>query len=108
MFIGLMTFHDLIGNGPREILWWQMTIRGLLIFIYGLVLIRTVGWRAFGKQTPLEIVIAIVVGSDLSRALTGTARFVPTLIATTVIVVAFWLIEQLAARFHSLGWLVKG
>jgi uncharacterized membrane protein YcaP (DUF421 family) len=62
----------------------------------------------FGKQNPLDIVVAIIVGSSLSRALTGNAPFIPTLIAMAVLVWLFWVLEHAAARWHWLGRLAKG
>ena len=91
-------FHAIIGHGSKGILWWQESIRAIFIFLYGLLLIRLAGIRAFSKQTPLDIDIAIVIGSNLSRALTGNARFLPTLAATAVIVLMYWLFERWAAR----------
>ncbi len=101
-------FHTLIGHGSHGILWWQMSIRAIFIFLYGVLLIRLFGRRAFGKQNPLDIVLAIIIGSDLSRALTGNAPFLPTLAATAVIVLVFWAFEHLAARSHFVGWIMKG
>ena len=51
---------ELIGH-KGDILWWEMSIRAVLIFIFGLVLIRLFGRRAFGKQNPLDIVVAIIL-----------------------------------------------
>lgn len=89
-------------------LWWQMSLRALIVFLFGLVLIRLLGRRAFGKQTPLDIVLAIVIGSNLSRALTGNAPLVPTLAATAVLALCYWLLDHAAARWHRFGRLVKG
>src|SRR5947207_3806516 len=102
-----MSWTELIGH-EGDILWWQMSIRAVLIFIFGLVLIRVFGRRAFGKQNPLDIVVAIIVGSSLSRALTGNAPFIPTLIATAVLVWFFWVLEHAAARWHWLSRLANG
>lgn len=98
----------LFGGIDHDILWWQMCIRGVVIFLFGLALIRLFGRRAFGKYTPLDIVLAIVIGSNLSRALTANSPFVPTLAATTVLVVCYWLIDHLAARWSAFGSIVKG
>lgn len=101
-------FHAIIGHGSTGILWWQESIRAIFIFLYGLLLIRLAGIRAFSKQTPLDIVIAIVIGSNLSRALTGNARFLPTLAATAVIVLMYWLFERWAARSQLASRVLKG
>jgi glucose dehydrogenase len=49
-----MSRTELIGH-KGDILWWEMSIRAVLIFIFGLVLIRLFGRRAFGKQHPLDM-----------------------------------------------------
>ena len=102
-----MSWTELIGH-KGEILWWEMSIRAVLVFIFGLVLIRLFGRRAFGKQNPLDIVVAIIVGSSLSRALTGNAPFISIIIAMAVLVSLFWVLEHAAARWHWLGRLAKG
>ncbi len=101
--------QELIGAGGSDnILWWQMCVRGALVFLFGLVIIRLFGRKAFGKQTPLDIVLAIVMGSSLSRTLTGNAPFVATLAAMTLIAFLFWLLEHLAIRWRGFSRLVKG
>lgn len=100
--------YALIGESKDQILWWQESIRAVIIFFYGFVLIRFLGRRAFGKQSTLDILLAIVIGSNLSRAITGNAPFIQTIIATAVIFVLYWVIEHLAARSGSLGFLFKG
>jgi uncharacterized membrane protein YcaP (DUF421 family) len=103
----MISITDLIGD-KSDILWWQMSIRAVLIFIFGLVLIRLFGRRAFGQQNPLDIVVAVVMGSSLSRTLTGNAPFFSTLAAIAVLLAVFWLLEHAAARWHRLGRLAKG
>jgi uncharacterized membrane protein YcaP (DUF421 family) len=100
--------HGLIGRDGQHILWWQMTIRALLVFVFGLVLIRLFGRRMFGRQNALDLVIAMLIGSSLSRALTGNAPFLSTLVAMTAIVLVFWLADHLAARWQLFSYLTKG
>lgn len=103
-----MTAQEIFGSDAQHILWWQMIPRGILVFLLGLVLLRLFGRRAFGKQNPLDIVLAIIVGSNLSRAMTANAALLPTLVATAALVFLFWLMEHASARWKPLGWLVKG
>ena len=99
---------DLIGTEPASITWWQMTIRAAVVFVFGLLLVRIFGQRAFGRQTVLDIILAIVVGSNLSRTMTASAPLWPTLAATTGLVLLYWVFNHAAARWHRLSWLVKG
>lgn len=104
----MRSFDDLIGSDDAALSSLQMSVRAIILFLFALLLIRLFASRAFGKQNPLEIVITIIIGSNLSRALTGDAAFAPTLVATAVIAITFWLIELLAARSRAVGFLVKG
>jgi uncharacterized membrane protein YcaP (DUF421 family) len=90
------------------ITWWQMSIRGVLVFLYGLVLVRLAGRRVFGKLAAFDIVLAIMVGSNLSRTLTANAPFLPTLAATAAIALAHGSITFLALHSRLVDRLVKG
>ena len=62
------------------------------------------GRRTFSNLSPLDILVAIVVGSNISRAMTGKAPFVPSLVATSLLVVLHRLVAM--ATVHS-NWLAK-
>ena len=100
-------WHDLIG-AANDITWWQMSLRAALIFLFGLLLLRLFGPKAFGKQTPVDIVLAIIMGSNLSRALTGNTPFLPTLAATAVLALLYWLFEHASIRWGWFSRVVKG
>lgn len=100
--------HYWIGRDGTDMLWWQMSLRALLLFLFGLAIIRLFGRRAFGKHAALDIVLAIIVGSNLSRALTGNAPFVATVVATTILVISYWIFDHVAARWGWFSKVVKG
>lgn len=95
--------------GPKgDITWWQECLRAVLILLYGLVLVRLAGRRVFGKWSALDIIVSILVGSNLSRALTGSAALWGTLAATTLLMALHWLLAHLAARSTTFSKLVEG
>ena len=79
-----------------------------MIFGYGLVIVRVAGRRVFGKWAALDIIVSVIVGSNLSRALTGQASLGGTLAATTVLMVLHWLLAQAAARSAWLAGILEG
>jgi hypothetical protein len=87
-----LAIREVIGPDPVAINWWQMVIRGILIFMFSLMLARMGDNRIFGKSTTFDIVISIILGSLLSRAITGNAPFLPTVITTAALVMLhrFW------------------
>ena len=101
-------FYIAIGEGAGSIGWAEMAVRALIIFVYGVVVTRIGAWRAFGRWSTPDIIVTIIVGSNLSRALTGPAPLFSTIIATTVFLAAWWLVSFGASRSDRLDWLFKG
>ena len=87
---------------------WQECARAALVFAYGLALVRIAGRRVFGKWSALDIIVSIIVGSNLSRAITGSAPLLGTLVATTALMALHWVLAMSAARWPALSHLVEG
>jgi uncharacterized membrane protein YcaP (DUF421 family) len=103
-----MEWLDQVFGKTGVIDWHQECARAILIFAYGLAIIRLAGRRVFGRWSALDIVISIIVGSNLSRALTGSAPLIGTLAATTLLMVMHWLFAQLASRSALMSKVVEG
>lgn len=88
--------------------WWQMCVRAAIIFGYAVLLYRLAPRRSFSNLSALDIVITVVLGSSLSRALTGNAPLLPTLIATALLVALYAGMTALAPRSTLVSRLAKG
>lgn len=99
---------DSLFGTTRDVGWAQECARAALILIYGLVLVRVAGRRVFGKWSALDIVVSIVVGSNLSRALTGSAPLFATLLATALLMALHWGLARAGAQWPWLSRLVEG
>lgn len=86
----------------------QEAARAVLIFFYGLVLLRAAGPRMFGHWSALDIVITIMVGSALARAMTGSAPLVGTMAAAAVMAFLHAALAHCVARNTRLAHLVEG
>lgn len=104
----LFGLHNLIGQEGTEITWLQMSFRGSLIFLSGLLLVRLAGKRLFGKWGALDTVVAVMIGSNLSRAMTGSAPFGPTLCATAALLLLHGIFVYAAVFIPRMSKLVKG
>lgn len=85
----------------------QECARAVLIFAFGLLLVRLAGRRVFGKWAALDIVVSIIVGSSLSRALTGSAPLMGTLAAAVIFVALHGLLANAAARWKGVARVVE-
>ncbi len=100
--------ESVVGPDQSNLTWWQETDRAVIIFVIGLAMFRLSGLRTFSRFSPLDTVVTIIIGSNLSRALTGGVAFVPTLVASLAFVLLHRLLAQLAVKSRLLSWLLKG
>lgn len=87
---------------------WQEAARAFLIFAYGLFLLRLSGRRTFAHWSALDIVISVIVGSALGRAMTGSAPLPGTMGAAAVLVGLHVALSHLAARSRKVSYILEG
>lgn len=100
--------HAAFGHYEDGISWWQMCARAGVLFVYGIALLRLAGTRIFGKSAPLDIIMSVIIGSNLSRTLTGNAPIVEVMIATAFLLALHWALAQVAHRYRWFSNMVKG
>ena len=86
----------------------QMSLRAVIVFIIAIIMLRIGNKRFMGKNTTLDVMLGIVFGSTVSRAITGNAPFFPTLAASLVLILMHWTLAAIAFRSSGFGALVKG
>lgn len=86
----------------------EMALRAALVYVIAVVLLRLAERRFMTRSSPFDLVLAIIIGSVISRAITGNSPFLPTLSAAAVLVLAHSVVSTLAFRIRWLGKLVKG
>lgn len=93
---------------PKDLAAWQMALRAAVAFIAAIAIARIADKRFMGKYAPLDIMLAVVFGSIVSRAITGNTAFFPALGACLVLVLLHRLIGAIAFHSDRFGRLVKG
>ena len=86
---------------------YQLSVRAVLLFAFGVACIRIAGRRTFAQYSPLDIIVALIVGSNISRVMTGKAAFFPALTATLVLVILHRLLALATLHWGWLSWLIK-
>ena len=99
--------NDLLGHGAN-LTALQMSVRAFIIFFVALILIRFTGMRVFGIKSAFDTTIIIMLGAVLSRAVVGASPFVPTIIASAVLVIIHKIIAMISVSNRGLSHLVKG
>jgi uncharacterized membrane protein YcaP (DUF421 family) len=93
---------------PRDLSFVQISLRGIIIFVATLIMIRLGHKRSLAHRTAFDAVLLVIVAAVLSRAINGSASFFPTIGGGVVLVALHRLFALLAYQSHTFGILVKG
>ncbi|MBL0406824.1 hypothetical protein JKG68_23040 [Microvirga aerilata] len=87
-----------LGLESREINVLQMGLRAAVVFIVTVLMVRLAKKRFMGRATAFDVILGIMIGSIVSRAVTGNSPFLPALGATAVLLGMHWLFSGIAMR----------
>jgi len=99
--------YKLFGEG-KDLTALQMGDRAFVMFFITLFLIRLAGMRAFGQKSAFDMIIVIMLGAILSRAVTGASAFWPTVTAGAVLAIIHRLLALASMYSESIGAVIKG
>src|SRR6187551_1793352 len=74
----------------------QVVARAVLVYIMGVAVIRVGKSRLIGRFTSLDVIVGFILGSLLSRGITGHASLSGTFVASAALVAAHWACTWLA------------
>ena len=99
--------RTLIGpdEGPQTAL--QLCFRALFLLAFGILCVRIAGRKTFAQASPLDLIVALILGSNLSRMMIGKVSFFPSLAATLTLVVASRLLQMATLHWGLLATLLK-
>jgi uncharacterized membrane protein YcaP (DUF421 family) len=107
-FLEWMNTHLGIGNEPKALTFAQIAIRGVIVFVVSLTMVRLGDKRFLSKKTAFDAILGLILASMLARAVNGSSAFWPTLGGGFVLVGLHRLIAFASRRWHTFGIWVKG
>src|SRR5438270_11893490 len=103
-------FNGLLGLGvePKELTFLQISLRGIIVFLATLAMIRIGHKRSLARKTAFDAVLIVILASVLSRAINGSAAFFATLGGSVVIVLVHRFFAFIAYHSYIFGCLLNG
>lgn len=100
----------LFGDVDTDLNALQMALRAVITFVVTVAVIRLGNKRLFGKGTAYDTVVAIMIGSVMSRAITasGSGTMLATWAAGLALIGMHWLLSTLSYHVSWFGPVVKG
>jgi uncharacterized membrane protein YcaP (DUF421 family) len=93
---------------PKDLTFVQISLRGVIVFVATLIMVRLGHKRSLAHKTPFDAVLLVILASVLSRAINGSAAFFATIGGSVVLVVLHRFFAHMAYYSHGFGILVKG
>jgi uncharacterized membrane protein YcaP (DUF421 family) len=97
-----------LGIEPKDLTFLQISLRGIVVFVATLIMVRLGHKRSLARKTAFDAVLLVILASVLSRAINGSAAFFATLGGGAVIVLIHRLLAFFAYYSHGFGILIKG
>ena len=89
--------------------WWEFILRGLIIYVFLIVLLRLTGKRQVGQMAPFDLVLLLVLSNTVQNAMIGGDNsIIGGVISAVTLVAANWLVSLLTYRSKKMEALVEG
>lgn len=86
----------------------QVCIRAAVVYLVLIAYVRIGKKRFLGEATAFDAILVIIIGSIASRAISGTAPFIPSLAGTLTLIMMHWLISWVTRSSPRLSCWTKG
>lgn len=97
-----------LGLDPKDLTFCQISLRGIIVFIAALIILRLGDKRFFSNRSAFDAALGFILASMLARAVNGSSAFFPTLGGALVLVGLHKLLGYLTCDWHWLGNWIKG
>jgi uncharacterized membrane protein YcaP (DUF421 family) len=97
-----------LGVEPKQLTFLQVSVRGVIVFIATLIMVRLSSKRSLAEKTAFDAVLVVIIGSMLARVINGSEAFFPTLGTGFVLVLLHRFLGLAAYYSHTFGILLKG
>jgi uncharacterized membrane protein YcaP (DUF421 family) len=97
-----------LGRQPLDLSAGQVALRTVVVYMFGLLAVRLADRRVLGKNTAFDVVVGVVLGSVLSRAINGTGALFATMTGVTVLLAMHWMLGFASSQSRKLSSLLKG
>jgi uncharacterized membrane protein YcaP (DUF421 family) len=89
--------------------WWEFILRGVVVYVFLIALLRLTGKRQVGQLAPFDLVLLLVLSNAVQNSMNGGDNsLVGGLISATTLVAANWLVSLGTYRSKVLAAAIEG
>ncbi|MDQ6626583.1 MAG: DUF421 domain-containing protein [Verrucomicrobiota bacterium] len=92
-----------------SVAWWELILRGIIVYIFLIVLLRATGKRQIGQMAPFDLVLLLVLSNAVQNAMNGGDNSVLAgFISAIALVGTNWLVGFATYKSKRMEGLVEG
>jgi len=89
--------------------WWELVIRGAVVYVFLITLLRITGKRQIGQLSPLDLVLLLILSNAVQNSMNaGDNSLIGGLISAATLVALNYLIEYAAVKSKKLEGIIEG
>jgi uncharacterized membrane protein YcaP (DUF421 family) len=92
-----------------SIAWWEFVLRGIVIYVFLIILLRVTGKRQIGQMSPFDLVLLLVLSNAVQNSMNGGDNsLIGGMISAATLVAINWLIGLLTYKSKKAETLIEG
>ena len=89
--------------------WWELIIRGLVVYVFLIGLLRLTGKRQIGQLSPFDLVLLLILSEAVqSSMVAGDESLFGGLIVATTLIVVNYIVGLIAFKSKKLETIIEG
>jgi uncharacterized membrane protein YcaP (DUF421 family) len=89
--------------------WWELIARGLIVYFFLILILRSTGKRQIGQMSPFDLVLLMVLSNAVQNSMNGGDNSVTSgIILAVTLVCANWTVGKLTSSSRIMEELIEG
>jgi uncharacterized membrane protein YcaP (DUF421 family) len=89
--------------------WWELVVRGVVVYAFLILLLRLTGKRQVGQLAPFDLVLLLVLSNAVQNSMNaGDNSLIGGLISAATLIAVNWLVGLATYRSKRLEAIIEG
>lgn len=89
--------------------WWELIVRGIVVYIFLIIVLRLTGKRQIGQLSPFDLVLLLILSNAVQNSMNaGDNSLVGGLITATTLIAANYIVGLITFKSKKLEEIIEG
>ena len=89
--------------------WWEFVVRGLIVYVFLMVILRVTGKRQTGQLAPFDLILLLVLSNAVQNSMNGGDNsLLGGLLSATTLVLVNWIVGVITHKSKTMEALIEG